>query len=171
MATCRAGTCEKACAPGFGDCDGNPANGCEPLVPTWDDLDGDGFGGLQKESTCPNKVPPGRVLRGGDCEDSRAEVNPSQTKYIEVGYTRTGGGLSYDYDCNGVEEDVAKRGDTRSCAPGYVPLRDDRGPKTNPFCGATSYLTGGTASASGSASVSGSTVSCIFSTGIPVACR
>ncbi|MFO0602792.1 MAG: MXAN_6577-like cysteine-rich protein [Polyangiales bacterium] len=32
VAACRAGVCGFACAAGFGDCDGNPANGCERPV-------------------------------------------------------------------------------------------------------------------------------------------
>ncbi len=33
-ATCAMGTCGSTCAPGFGDCDGNPANGCETNLNT-----------------------------------------------------------------------------------------------------------------------------------------
>ena len=78
VATCERGTCTKVCADGFGDCDGNMANGCEPLVRTWDDVDLDGFGGTPREMVCPNKVPTGRAKEGGDCNDTNPNVYPGQ---------------------------------------------------------------------------------------------
>ena len=54
--SCRAGACHLSCNPGFGDCDGNPANGCE--TPTSSDAKNCGACG----NTCD-----GGPCTGGKC--------------------------------------------------------------------------------------------------------
>ncbi len=140
VATCAAGACTKRCAEGYGDCDGNPANGCEPLVPTWVDGDGDGFGGRQDEPVCPGKVPAGRTTKGGDCDDTNRNVRPGQIEFFASGYTRVNGTISYDYDCNGVEETNSGRGDYQGCRVGYAPEGDPKA--DNRYCGSVTYIRG-----------------------------
>jgi hypothetical protein len=38
---------------------------------------------------------------GTDCDDDDLDAHPGQTKYFDV--PRKGGGMSYDYDCDGKE--------------------------------------------------------------------
>ncbi|MBI4042884.1 MAG: hypothetical protein HY391_05350 [Deltaproteobacteria bacterium] len=43
--SCETGTCTLvSCDAGFGDCDGDPSNGCEPLSTFYQDIDNDGYG-------------------------------------------------------------------------------------------------------------------------------
>ncbi|HEY6556800.1 MAG TPA: hypothetical protein VI072_05990 [Polyangiaceae bacterium] len=86
------------------------------------------------------------VLRGGDCRDDLPKVNPDQDDYMPEGYETTQG-VSFDYDCSGLEEpDPESFGaapascpllppcNTQQYPPGYVP-----GPRSglgvNALCG------------------------------------
>jgi hypothetical protein len=69
---CAAGICIPSCDPGFADCDGNPANGCE----TNTNVDMLNCGGCGVECVCPGGTVPcvgGRCAAGcdpgfGDCD-------------------------------------------------------------------------------------------------------
>ncbi|MBL9113069.1 MAG: hypothetical protein JNM74_27525, partial [Myxococcales bacterium] len=90
----------------------------------------------------------GRVTKGGDCNDSDRNVRPGQTEFFATGYTRVNGTISYDYDCNGVEEMNTSRGDYQGCRIGYAPEGDPKA--DNRYCGSVTYIRG---SASGSTTI------------------
>lgn len=72
------------------DCDGSIDEAVTP-IPTYRDLDGDGYGQTAvMRSVCP--VPPGYVLYPGDCDDTNPLIHPSATE-------RCGNGI--DDDCDG----------------------------------------------------------------------
>jgi hypothetical protein len=68
------------------------------------DADGDGFGGSSKQSAC---APPGAqwVTARGDCDDEDATVYPGALPFHATGYMLQGQ-LSFDYNCDGVEEEA-----------------------------------------------------------------
>ncbi|HMV66846.1 MAG TPA: putative metal-binding motif-containing protein [Myxococcota bacterium] len=87
----------ETCAPGDEDCDGeeDEAGG----LPWFPDRDGDGFGdeGVAGFRAC---VPPeGWVARAGDCDDDRADVNPSQVEICD----------GVDDDCDGFNDALQGR--------------------------------------------------------------
>lgn len=151
---CEGGSCTFRCNVGFGDCDGNPANGCEPAPSYYadNDRDGHGVGPAMGQACTP---PEGFAARADDCLDSNPNVHPGQTEFFATGYTTAGGATSYDYDCNGVEETPPGRNIggkcTPSCQVGYTPgkARDLAG--ANEYCGSSSAV--GTCSASVECSV------------------
>jgi len=107
VGACVASACTVKCNNGFGDCDKTLANGCEALKPYYTDADGDGVGGgLKTGEACT--APPGSSLVPGDCLDSNDKVKPGQTAFFFTGHTNAAGKLSYDYDCNGKEENEPK---------------------------------------------------------------
>jgi hypothetical protein len=76
---------------------------CTGPVTWYEDKDGDGFGTEESVFACP--APEGKWARvSGDCDDTRSEVNPKQTKYFGVPYQAADGTDSFDYDCDGHEE-------------------------------------------------------------------
>jgi len=84
-------------------------------------LDGDGDGDGPKGAGC-----------GGDCHDGNKSVFSAQLAYSEVAYMTTAGSMSFDYNCNGLEERelTAKVSCSMStCTPGWV--------DTVPACGAS----------------------------------
>jgi hypothetical protein len=168
VGSCAAGTCTVSCNKGFDDCDKNPANGCEPMVPYYADGDGDGYGaGTMAGSAC---IPPqGASAKSGDCLDSNANVNPGQTSYFATGYTNASGALSYDYNCSGGEEEAQglTHGSCAPCAVGYVQAGTRVVQNADPYCGSVTYITG----CGGSSGSSGSGGSCASSASAPVRCR
>jgi hypothetical protein len=143
---CTSSHCGITCHTGFDDCDGNPANGCEPLGTFYQDSDKDGYGGTVSVKQCT--APAGYVSAAGDCNDANAQVHPGQTSYFTSGYTNLAGSVSYDYDCDAVEtEDPAGGGFVHltdcgvACdGEGYLtnlPVRSGSG--VDPFCGSTRY--------------------------------
>jgi hypothetical protein len=140
---CVASKCTIKCNTGFGDCDNTPANGCEPLKPYYADGDGDGFGAGAKTGEACN-APAGSSLALGDCLDSNDKVKPGQGSFFFTGYTSAAGKLSYDYDCNGTEENEPTKpvGDCAVCKVGdYVKLsRTLPPPNANLYCGSTSNI-------------------------------
>jgi len=63
-------------------------------IPTYEDLDGDGFGAAQTiEETCG--VPEGRTNRSGDCDDELASAFPGNAEVCD----------EVDNDCNGQVDD------------------------------------------------------------------
>ncbi|MET0412253.1 MAG: hypothetical protein ABW217_13205 [Polyangiaceae bacterium] len=85
------------------------SDGCVP-GPLYQDLDGDGFGGLAVQAFGCSRD--GLVSTPGDCADDpaqsgvAAEVHPGQLEFFFVGYRDTSkpGDISFDYDCSGSEE-------------------------------------------------------------------
>lgn len=159
---CVAGKCTVQCNVGFGDCDTTVA-GCEELKPFFKDGDNDGFGaGPSIGEGCT--APAGASLLASDCLDTDNRVKPGQTAYFNVGYTNASGKISYDYDCNGIEQatpGVALVDTCSSCVPGgYTSAsRSNPPPVFNTFCGSTSYI------------ASCSSSSCAYSGSSSLACR
>ena len=64
-----------------------------------------------------------------------------QPAYFAVGYTKAGGGTSYDYDCDGIEKGqpgVAHGACSIPCVPGYLNAAPRAG-ATELHCGSTSF--------------------------------
>ncbi len=143
--SCAAAQCGVKCNTGFGDCDGTPSNGCEPLKPYYADSDGDGFGaGVKAGEACT--PPAGASLAAGDCLDTNPQVKPGQASFFFVGYTNATGNLSYDYDCNSTEE----REPTKTIGPGcgacrvgdFTAIARPNAPAVADFyCGSTTRIT------------------------------
>jgi hypothetical protein len=142
---CKGGACTIACRDGFADCDSNLNNGCEPLTVFYEDLDRDGWGVTAKAASACVR-PPGFADRGGDCADDDPNVFPGQTAYFGRGYTKAGGAISYDYNCDGVETELSGFVHwSGSCPPpsgqscsggGYTPEQRS-GAGVDPYCGST----------------------------------
>jgi hypothetical protein len=164
---CTASKCAMACNAGFDDCDPSTA-GCEPKIAYYVDADRDGYGtGAATGAACT--PPEGNATKLGDCLDSDARVHPGQTTFYGAGYTSAAGMLSYDYNCNGTEEDQGPRGMcAATCAVGYAPGAKRLTPGANEYCGSTSFVTGCSGTSGGSGSGSGS---CQFSATAPDGCR
>lgn len=115
MSVCREGQCVlMGCDEGYGNCDGNEANGCEPLGTFYEDRDGDGVGTVATPATTC-QPPPGLAATGGDCDDDDARAFPGQTASFAT--PRADG--SFDFDCDG--RDTMDDDDTsRYCICGQV---------------------------------------------------
>lgn len=107
--TCTAGSCGVVCEGSFGECDGNPTNGCEPFVAYYPDNDNDGFGlGSASTFNCPGRTMPGRSERVGDCDDSNPQVFPGATERCN----------GQDDNCvGGADETFPLLGSACSCTP------------------------------------------------------
>ena len=162
--SCAASACTVTCNAGYGDCDGNPSNGCEPKLPFYADVDGDGYGATLAGIAC--SPPAGNVSRGGDCLDTNATVHPGSTAFFVTGYSTGGTSTSYDYDCNGVEEEQTSSHGTCAapCSYGYVP-GTRLGAGVSSYCGSTTVV-----AFCGSGSASGSSA-CSTQVGAPLGCR
>lgn len=144
---CKNSQCVVECRPGFEHCDGNPAGPCVALAIFYKDGDGDGVGvSGAATKACPGAPPAGHAAVAGDCHDGNANVRPTQQSYIERGYTpATGAGLSFDYNCNGIEEERPGTPHLTACTEdctgeGFGPVLPVRsGPGVNPYCGSTTY--------------------------------
>lgn len=99
---CQQKTCLTTCREGFANCDqATPA--CESKRAYYVDNDRDGYGAGAKVGESCGVAGAEYSLTGSDCSDDNAIVNPAQKAYFGVGYL-TPAGISFDYDCNGVEE-------------------------------------------------------------------
>ncbi|MBI5478916.1 MAG: choice-of-anchor D domain-containing protein, partial [Deltaproteobacteria bacterium] len=83
--SCVGGVCKPGCNPGFGDCDGNPVNGCETNILT----NADNCGGCGASYRCSSNNMSTRVCVGGlcsgQCAPSYADCNNNkQTDGCEV---------------------------------------------------------------------------------------
>ncbi len=143
---CEGGACVVKCRQGFAHCDGNPAGPCTALQVFYRDNDGDGYGVTSDTKLACNQAAAGAgwASLAGDCHDGNQDVRPGQAGYFGAPYTTPAGAPSYDYDCNGVEEEEA--GTThfvscKSCAnEGFTKAFSDRlGAGVNDFCGSTNY--------------------------------
>jgi hypothetical protein len=126
------------------------ADACIPIL-SYVDADGDQVGVTASGAlVCPG---PGRVPLAGDCRDDRADVFPGQLVFSGAGYPdpTKPEGISYDYDCDGVEEpdpDNVPPGVPPNCGSfaggvnctgsGYLPRVPARvGTNLEPRCGST----------------------------------
>ena len=127
-----------------------PPPGNPPCTGTtyYKDQDRDGVGGTTTQVTCTSPGD-GWVTKGGDCADNNLDVFPGQTDYLDEAYSKSGGVKSFDFDCNGTEEQeapVQKAASTcvvagNGCAGGgYIPAQRI-GAGVDPLCGATEYQT------------------------------
>jgi hypothetical protein len=109
--TCVAGACViVACDPGYGDCDGNAANGCEPFSTFYPDADGDGHG-VNGTPTQACTAPAGYAAGTDDCDDTDGRAYPGQTTSYDT--PRPSG--SFDFDCDGAETQLNTRVDPQYC--------------------------------------------------------
>ncbi len=137
-ASCATGACAPgACDPGFGDCDGNPANGCET------DLSADGnCGACGVACDLPNAAT--ACVAGAcalvACADGAFDCDGNQANGCEPAPCSDGSQCAGGFDCesgvcaggicaapscvdtvqNGVETDVDCGGACAPCAPGLV---------------------------------------------------
>jgi hypothetical protein len=143
--------------------DRQPDATCDALTTFYRDRDGDGFGVTAEHvAACvaPRADDAGAwVAEPGDCRDDLPAVKPFKAggddppKYSGVGYTDPSRpqGISFDYDCNGVE--TADPSNMFGAAPtcpalatncngiGYVPASPARsGPGIDPLCGSTTLM-------------------------------
>ncbi len=157
--SCAASGCTLTCNSGYDQCDGDGTNGCEAKLPYYTDGDADGYGTTLAGSACT--PPPGNAPNGGDCLDTNAKVYPGNKTFFATGYTMGATKTSYDYDCNGVEEEASQSHGTCAspCSYGYVPGTRTPGPGVSMYCGsvtAVSYCSSGSASGSAACSTSSS---------------
>lgn len=130
--TCQQGKCViTACDAGFGNCDGNVSNGCEPLLTFFEDKDSDGHGvpDVTKDACT---VPQGFATVADDCDDNDNRAFPGQTQYFST--PRTSGG--FDFNCDGNEALQNTRIDPQQCICNGNVCSLSRGWKdTIPSCG------------------------------------
>lgn len=81
------------------------ADDCSEKTTYYRDADGDGIGGTEAKSACKSPGD-GWVTKNGDCNDGDKNVFPGQTSYFGQPYQKDGA-TSYDYDCNGNEEQAS----------------------------------------------------------------
>lgn len=146
---CSAGACSVACRPGFAHCNGNNV-ACVQQQLFYVDADTDGFGDISKppKLACPGAPSPGLAALAGDCNDTRPDVRPGQTKFFLDAYpSPINGEKSYDYNCDGVETEPAGVAHfTPPCRDdcaggGLAPLGSGRkNPGVNDYCGSTTEL-------------------------------
>jgi hypothetical protein len=109
----------------------------------YQDKDKDGFGD-KETSMAACSQPEGWVTNSADCNDGNKEVYPGQQAYFEQGYPKPGApqGISFDYDCNGVEDPSPLDTKNPTCPgvvlgcdkSGYAP-GNRTGPGVDPYCG------------------------------------
>ncbi len=77
---CTLGACSSVCVVNYQDCNGNMADGCEPLVTMYVDNDSDGFGDRNDVGAlrCPGT--PGYSTLRSDCDDAAVSVSPAATE-------------------------------------------------------------------------------------------
>lgn len=140
---CLNGSCGFACRPGFGDCTNNPAQKCDALPKWYRDEDDDKVGGATTKSACV--APAGYVATGGDCLDTNRLVFPGQPSMFGTAYTNAAGAQSFDYDCNGVENEGASPpphwlGCGVTCnSTGFTPGASRPGAGVDLYCGSTAF--------------------------------
>lgn len=137
---CQGGACVTVkCDDGYGDCDGDPTTGCEPLETFYADNDGDGHGdGAQPILACA--PPAGYVTSADDCDDGDARAFPGQASYFST--PRADG--SFDFDCDGSSTLEHPRVNAEYCICGWGTCGVTIGFKVAvPPCGETGvYVTG-----------------------------
>lgn len=139
-ARCKEGECVLRCEAGYGNCDNDPSNGCEPVFPYYRDGDGDGYG-AEPAVGYACKPQAGFAADGGDCLDTDSRVHPGQAAYFDVPYRAGAASIpSFDYDCDGAERSspsgTAGACGGVVCAIGYVPAVAQAS-KANRYCGST----------------------------------
>jgi hypothetical protein len=129
--SCATGACVVvACSAGFGDCDGDPGDGCEPLSTFYRDADGDGFGDPAVPPVQSCTAPAGYVAPSTDCDDRDRSVFPGAAEVCNL----------YDDDCDATP-DEGLTGCGLTCAMPFVVTRS--GMFVGDTCGAPNNGNGG----------------------------
>ena len=114
---CTQGACEADCDQNFLECDGNPANGCEPAIIAYEDKDGDGYGVAENWVTVC-EVTAGLSDKIGDCDDDDDRAHPGAGYYTTSSPT-----VGFDYNCDGVLSKLhTKTGSCGGCNLGWAGL-------------------------------------------------
>ncbi len=164
--TCAAGSCGFTCDASYGDCNGNPADGCENFL----DDDALNCGGCG--TVCPTRPNSSRFCSGGacgyNCDVGFGECNGSQPDGCEVNLqtspTNCG---SCGFTCNipnAVESCAAGICAINSCDPGFYDVDGATGNgceclDSTPANTCTSATNAGTLNAGGTANFTGKVVS------------
>jgi len=128
------------------DCNGSVDDGTV-TVTCLRDSDGDGYGNpdsTMDACTCPTGYIPPRADGRTDCQDRLVDVNQGQTMYFANDYCSDpirvclGGGDTYDYDCDGVEEPRWTSTSRSSCLS--FDCRDGWTGSAVPACGASAQF-------------------------------
>jgi hypothetical protein len=163
--------CTAKCRAGQDLCGADISAGCGTLKKSYQDSDKDGYGVAGTEHTSCT-VPDGFSTTPGDCADDNDQVHPGQEKFFDTPYNVSGGGSSYDYDCNGTEEEAPGVVHFDQCGPaptcagsgGYRPRVDPTSTPGNAFCGSTNIVNCATSASGGTtcdeSPVSGAAVTC-----------
>jgi hypothetical protein len=100
---------EEICDGQDNNCDGQTDEGVSQTV--YSDGDGDGYGDEDSGAEGCDGVS-GMVAVGGDCDDTRADINPDAAEICD--------GSSTDEDCDGLVNDVDPSVDTSTMTVGYL---------------------------------------------------
>lgn len=138
---CAAGKCIVECRTNYDHCAGNVLT-CELKPVFYKDGDGDGWGDVAGGTTRQCAASTGWALNAGDCQDGDPRVFPGQKSYFPGWYRAANGQPSFDYDCNGVEQDPPGTPHFAGClepeckGEGFGPAGSGRtGAGVNDYCG------------------------------------
>lgn len=132
--------CKVDCRANFDHCLGNALT-CELKPVFYKDGDGDGWGDIAGGTVRQCTGGPGLAPSAGDCHDGDPRVYPGQKGYFPTSYRALSGAMSFDYDCNGVEQDAPGTPhfggcDEKCIGAGFGPAGSGRtGPGVNDYCG------------------------------------
>lgn len=138
--SCRLGLCQLSCATGFGDCDGDPRNGCETDLRTNGSHCGacgsacaapSGGTASCVASACAQACPAGRTLCGGACVDTQTDNSHCGRCGVACGTSSScgGGSCSVPVVATRYSQTTSTQGFIDACsAPGrltYLASTDD----------------------------------------------
>jgi hypothetical protein len=113
------------------------------------DGDSDGYGD-PTDTVCRETCPEGYVGNDDDCCDSIADVNPAQTSFFDTAYSCGGLTDSFDYNCDGTEEQRwTTMGSCSTGSDGSCVGTEGWHGSTPPDCGVNHYWMGTCSRSSG----------------------
>lgn len=106
------------------------------------DSDSDGYGD-PADMLCRNAAPEGYVGNDDDCCDLLDDVNPAQTSWFDTSYTCGTVTDSFDYNCDGTEEQrYTTMGSCTTATDGSCVGTEGWSGSSVPACGVNSYWMG-----------------------------